>query len=140
MLDDGKKYPQAEQGGIAQDDKYVYWNSGGEIARIAKDNGKREAVATEFVGIGLDMTLDNDGYIGQIMVTIHRERRSRLARLIRWQRPGGKAEIFADKQMAPGNIVVDDKFVYWTTPSSLMKQANRRHAAGCFAGERKRGH
>ncbi|MGB2753195.1 MAG: hypothetical protein WBC19_14155 [Pyrinomonadaceae bacterium] len=122
MLDNGEKYPQAEQGGIAQDEKYVYWNSGGEIARIAKDNGKREAVATEFVGIGIDMVLDtervywaNHGYYSSgTPIT--------PSPIYSVAKAGGKAEIFADKQMAPGNIVVDDKFVYWTTPSSIMKQ------------------
>ena len=123
MLDDGKKYPQAEQGGIAQDEKYVYWNSGGEIARIAKDNGKREPVATEFVGIGLDMALDNEriywanhGYYSSATPITP-------SPIYSVAKTGGKAEIFADQQMAPGNIVVDDKFVYWTTPSSIMKQA-----------------
>ncbi|MBK7392963.1 MAG: hypothetical protein IPI64_06610 [Chloracidobacterium sp.] len=123
MLDNGEKYPQAEQGGIAQDEKYVYWNSGGEIARIGKDNGKREAVATEFVGIGIDMVLDtervywaNHGYYSSSTPI-------KPSPIYSVAKSGGKAEIFVDGQMAPGNIVVDEKFVYWTTPSSIMKQA-----------------
>lgn len=123
MLDNGEKYPQAEQGGIAQDEKYIYWNSGGEIARIAKENGKREPVATEFVGIGLDMAVDNErvywanhGYYSSATPITP-------SPIYSVAKTGGKAEIFVDQQMAPGNIVVDDKFVYWTTPSSIMKQA-----------------
>ncbi|MEQ1922937.1 MAG: hypothetical protein ABL952_10565 [Pyrinomonadaceae bacterium] len=123
MLDNGEKYPQAEQGGIAQDDKYVYWNSGGEIARIAKDNGKREAVATEFVGIGIDMALDNDRVYWANHGYYSSGTPIKPSPMYSVAKAGGKAEIFVDQQMAPGNIVVDDKFVYWTTPSSIMKQA-----------------
>ncbi len=123
MLDNGEKYPQAEQGGIAQDDKFVYWNSGGEIARIAKENGKREAVVSESVGIGIDMVLDNErvywanhGYYSSATPI-------KPSPIYSAAKTGGKAEVFVDQQMAPGNIVVDDKFVYWTTPSSIMKKA-----------------
>lgn len=122
-LDNGEKYPQAEQGGIASDDKYIYWTSGGEIARIAKDNGKREAVAAEFVGLGIDMALDaervywaNHGYYSSATPL-------KPSPIYSVAKSGGKPEIFVDGQMAPGNIVVDERFVYWTTPSSIMKQA-----------------
>lgn len=35
---------------------------------------------------------------------------------------GGKSTIFADAQMVPHGLVVDDKFVYWHTATALMKQ------------------
>src|SRR5450432_409246 len=39
ILDDGKKLPQSEIGGIAIDEKYIYWNTGGNILRVSKDGG-----------------------------------------------------------------------------------------------------
>ena len=36
---------------------------------------------------------------------------------------GGKVQTFADNQLIPHCPVVDDKFVYWLTSSSVMKQA-----------------
>lgn len=35
---------------------------------------------------------------------------------------GGKVEIFADQQHIPHNLVIDEKFVYWLTPTSILKQ------------------
>jgi hypothetical protein len=34
----------------------------------------------------------------------------------------GSAEIFAAQQTVPANITVDEKWVYWTSPSSILKQ------------------
>jgi hypothetical protein len=59
-LDDGKNLPQSDNGGIAIDEHFIYWNAGGNILRIAKEGGKPEAIATEHVGVGIDIAMDDD--------------------------------------------------------------------------------
>src|SRR5256885_7885534 len=122
-LDDGENLPQSDYGGMAIDEKYVYWNAGGNILRLAKDGGKTEAVATEHVGVGIDMAVDNEkiywanhGYYSPNSPT-------RPSPIYAVSKKGGKAEIFADQQNIPGSLVIDERFVYWLTPTSILKQA-----------------
>lgn len=121
-LDDGKKLPQSEIGGIAIDEKYIYWNAGGNILRISKDGGKPEVVASEHVGVGIDMALDNEkvywvnhGYYSANSPT--------SSPIYAVSKQGGKAEIFADQQKVPHCLVVDERSVYWLTASGVSKQA-----------------
>jgi hypothetical protein len=121
-LDDGKNMPQSDYGGMAIDEKYVYWNAGGKILRVSKNGGQPETVASENVGIGLDLAVDNEkvywanhGYYSANSPT------SKPIYAVAKQ--GGKAEIFADAQNIPHSLVVDEQFVYWVTPSSILKQA-----------------
>ncbi len=122
-LDDGKIMPQSGNGGIAIDEKYVYWNAGGKIWRLAKDGGRPEPVASERVGIGVDMVVDdekvywtNHGYYSANSPT-------KPSPIYAVAKQGGPTEIFADQQHIPHSLVTDDKFVYWVTPSSILKQA-----------------
>lgn len=123
ILDNGENFPQSETGGIAIDEKFIYWNASGTILRIAKTGGKPEAIAEENVGIGIDLAIDNQnlywanhGYYSANSPVYPRP-------IYRVPKQGGKAEIFADQQNIPNNLVVDEKFVYWLTPTSIMKQA-----------------
>ncbi|HEV7398493.1 MAG TPA: hypothetical protein VGN86_18415 [Pyrinomonadaceae bacterium] len=122
-LDDGKNLPQSETGGIAMDDKFIYWNAGGKILRISKDGGKPEPIATDHVGIGIDLALDdekvywaNHGYYSANSPT-------RPSPIYSVSKKGGPTEIFADQQHGPHSLVVDEAFVYWATPASILKQA-----------------
>ena len=123
ILDDGKNMPQAENGGIALDDKFVYWNAGGKIWRISKDGGAPQIVAAENVGIGVDLTLDDK----KVYWTDHKYYSANSPTLpspiYAVQKTGGKAEIFADQQQNPGGLAADDKFVYWQTVKGIWKQA-----------------
>ncbi len=123
VLDDGKRMSQSEQGGLAIDEKYVYWNAGGNILRLAKDGGTAEAVVTENVGIGIDMTVDNE----RIYWTNHGYYSpgtpAAPAPVFSAPKGGGKAVKFADEQRIPGSVVADDKFVYWKTVNGVVKQA-----------------
>lgn len=122
-LDDGKQSPQAERGGLALDDKYVYWKAGGTIQRIAKEGGTSETVVSENVGMGIDLAVDNErvywtnhGYYSpntpQVPSPIYSASKA-----------GGKAEVFVAEQMVPHDVAVDDKFVYWCTPTSVLRKA-----------------
>lgn len=122
-FDDGKNLPQSDYGGMAIDDKYVYWNAGGNILRISKDGGKPEVVASENVGIGVDIAIDdekvywaNHGYYSPNSPTLPKP-------IYMVSKQGGKAEIFADGQNVPHSLVIDEKYVYWLTSNSIMKQA-----------------
>lgn len=122
-LDNGEKLGQSETGGLAMDEMYVYWNAGGNILRLAKEGGKPEVVASDNVGIGIDMAVDkervywaNHGYYSPGAPTPPSPVYSVL-------KTGGKTEIFADQQHIPHSVTVDDKFVYWGTPTSIVKQA-----------------
>ena len=122
-LEDGKVFPQSERGGIAADEKFIYWNGGGNILRLPKEGGKPEVIASEHVGIGLDMAMDNQkiywanhGYYSPNSPT-------KPSPIYVVSKQGGPTEIFADQQNVPHDVVVDEKYVYWVTPSSIVKQA-----------------
>lgn len=121
-LDDGQKLPQSDYGGIAIDEKYVYWNAGGDILRISKAGGKPEVVAAENVGIGVDLVVDgekvywaNHGYYSANTPT--------MKPIYMVSKQGGKTEVFADQQKIPNSLVADEEFLYWLTSSSILKQA-----------------
>jgi hypothetical protein len=120
-LDDS--FPQSDHGGIAIDKDFVYWNGEGKILRISKSGGKPEVVASEHVGIGIDIVVDNEkvywanhGYYSPNSPT-------KPSPIYMVAKQGGKAEIFIDQQNIPHSLVVDEKFVYWVTPASILKQA-----------------
>jgi hypothetical protein len=122
-LENGENFPQSDYGGIALDEKFIYWNGGGKILRVPKDGGKPETVASEYVGIGVDIVVDdekvywaNHGYYSPNSPT-------RPSPIYTVSKQGGKAEIFADQQHIPHSLVVDEKFLYWLTPTSILKQA-----------------
>jgi hypothetical protein len=122
-LDDGTNFPQSDNGGIAIDEQFVYWNGGGKILRISKDGGVPKAIASEKVGIGVDMVVDkeriywaNHGYYSPDTPT-------RPSPIYSVAKQGGPTEVFADQQNVPHSLVADEKFVYWVTPSSILKQA-----------------
>ena len=123
VLDNGEKFPQSENDGMAVDEKYVYWNGSGKIWRIAKDGGQSEAIATDKVGIGIDMVIDNEkvywtnhGYYSPGSPTTP-------SPVYFVPKNGGKTEIFADQQNIPHSLAIDEKFVYWVTPTSVLKKA-----------------
>lgn len=123
-LDDGKNIPQSETGGIVVDDKYLYWNAGGKIWRIARENGSTpEPVASENVGIGIDMAIDNDKIYWANHSYYSPNSPTKPSPVYSVPKGGGKVEIFADQQNVPHNVLVDEKFVYWVTPASILKQA-----------------
>lgn len=122
-MDDGKNSPQAEIGGIVSDEKFVYWNSGGKILRISKDGGKPETVAAENVGIGIDMTIDNEKVYWANHAYYSSNSPSQPRPIYAVSKQGGRAEIFADEQKNPASLVADKKFVYWVTTNSILKRA-----------------
>ena len=127
ILDDGSKdTPQSDLGGMAIDEKFVYWNAGGKILRLSKDGGTPEPVVSEHVGIGLDIAIDsekiywaNHGYYSASSPT-------KPSPIYMVSKKGGNAEVFADQQHIPHSLVVDSEFVYWVTPNSVLKQAKSR--------------
>ena len=122
-LENGEKLPQSETGGIAIDEKYVYWNAGGNILRISRNGGKPEVVASEHVGIGLDIAVDsetvywaNHGYYSANSPT-------KPSPIYSVSKKGGPVQIFADQQNIPVGLVADEKYVYWITQAGIWKQA-----------------
>lgn len=124
ILDDGKAITQTETGGIAIDEKFIYWNMGGKILRISKEGGPPETVASENVGIGIDMAIDNEKvYWANHGYYSSNGSPAPLSPIYMAPKQGGKTEIFTDGQKSPGSLAVDEKFVYWVTPNSILKQA-----------------
>jgi hypothetical protein len=121
-LDDGARMPQSETGGLAIDEKFVYWNAGGNILRVSKDGGKPEVVAAENVGVGIDMAIDSD----RVYWTNHGYYSPGApmppSPVYSVMKTGGKPSVFADQQNIPHNVAVDDKFVYWGTLTGIVKQ------------------
>jgi hypothetical protein len=122
-LEDGKAFPQSERGGIAIDERFIYWNGGGKILRLSKEGGKPEAIASEHVGIGLDMAIDNEKIYWANHGYYSPNSSTKPSPIYVVSKPGGQAEIFADQQNIPHSLVVDEEFVYWVTPDSIVKQA-----------------
>jgi hypothetical protein len=122
-LEDGKNFPQSENGGIAIDEKFIYWNGGGKILRISKDGGEPKAIASEKVGIGVDMVVDNEKVYWANHGYYSANSPTRPSPIYAVSKLGGPTEIFADQQHIPHSLVVDEKFVYWVTPTSILKQA-----------------
>ena len=122
VLDDGKDMPQSDYGGVTLDEKFVYWNIGGTILRVPKDGGTPETIASENVGIGIDIAIDNE----KIYWTNHGyyspNTQIKPSPVYMVAKQGGKTEIFADQQNIPSNIVIDEKFVYWHTVNGIFKQ------------------
>jgi hypothetical protein len=122
-LDNGEKMPQAETGGLAADEKFVYWNAGGNILRISKDRGTPETVVSENVGIGIDLAVDNERVYWANHGYYSPGEPIRPSPVYSALKSGGKSEVFADQQNVPHGVTVDDRFVYWVTPTSILKQA-----------------
>lgn len=123
VLDDGANLPQSDYGGIALDEQFVYWNSSGKILRIPKTGGAAEVVTTEKVGIGIDLVVDkvkvywaNHGYYAANTPTVP-------SPIYAVPKGGGAVEMVATAQDVPHRLVVDQNFLYWLTPSSIVKQA-----------------
>lgn len=123
-IDDGvKNLPQSDYGGIAADEKYIYWNAAGNILRVAKDGGKQEVVASENVGVGIDIAVDNEKVYWANHGYYSSGQQATAKPIYSAPKAGGKVEVFADGQMAPHCVVVDSNAVYWLTLTSVMKQS-----------------
>lgn len=124
VLDNDRKHtPQSETDGFAADEKYVYWNTGGSLMRIAKDGGAAETVVSAEVGVGVDLAIDNEKIYWANHYYYSSKNPAQPSPIFMAAKQGGKAEIFVDGQDVPGNIVVDEKYVYWRAASGLFKQS-----------------
>ncbi len=124
ILDDGKKdLPQSDLGGLAIDEKFIYWNVGGKILRLAKERGQPETIVSEDVGIGIDLAVDNEKIYWANHSYYSPNTPTKPSPIYVASKKGGKAEIFADQQKVPHDIVLDEKFLYWVTPTAILKQA-----------------
>lgn len=123
VLDDGKSMPQSDNGGIVLDEKYVYWNTNGKIMRVSKDGGNPEAIASEKVGIGIDMAVDNEKVYWSNHQYYSPNSPMKPSPVFMVSKRGGTVEIFVDNQNVPGNIVVDEKYVYWRAASGIFKRS-----------------
>ncbi len=121
-LDNGENLPQSDSGGMAIDEKFIYWNASGNILRIAKTGGKPEIVASDHVGIGVDLVIDNENLYWANHGYYSPNSPAKPSPIYVVPKQGGKTEIFADQQHIPASLVVDEKFVYWLTPISIVKQ------------------
>lgn len=124
-LDNGDNFPQSEHGGIAIDEKFIYWNGGGKILRISKDGGKPEIVAAENVGIGVDLVVDNEKVYWANLGYYSPDSPTKPSPVYAVPKQGGATQVFADQQNIPHALVIDEKFVYWVTPTSIVKQAKQ---------------
>jgi hypothetical protein len=122
-LDNGEQLPQSDYGGLAIDENFVYWNAGGNILRVSKDGGKPETVASEHVGVGVDIALDNEKVYWANHGYYSPNSPAKPMPIYVVSKQGGKAEIFVDQQNAPSNLVIDEKSVYWLTSNGIWKQA-----------------
>jgi hypothetical protein len=121
-LDNGERVPQSDGGGLAMDEKFIYWNAQGNIVRISKDGGKPETIASEFVGIGVDLAVDNEKVYWANHGYYSADNPTKPSPIYAVAKQGGKVKAFSTDQNIPHSLVVDEKFVYWVTPDRIMKQ------------------
>ena len=122
-LDNGEKTPQSDYGGLAIDDKFVYWNAGGNILRISKEGGTPETIAGDHVGIGIDLAIDNEKVYWANHGYYLANSPTKPSPIYVVAKQGGKVEAFSAEQNIPHSLALDENFVYWVTPSSIVKQA-----------------
>lgn len=120
---DSKNSPQTDRGGLATDEEFLYWNGGGKIWRLSKKGGTAEAVASEHVGIGADIAVDNEKIYWANHQYYSAKSPNVPSPIYMVSKKGGTPEVFVDLQDVPHGIALDDKFVYWVTPTSVKKQA-----------------
>ena len=124
VLDDGLvNFTQSDRGGVAIDDKFIYWNASGRILRISKAGGKPDEIVSEHVGIGADIVVDNENIYWANHGYYSSNSPTRPSPVYCVSKQGGAFQIFADQQYIPHNLVIDEKFVYWVTPESIVKKA-----------------
>lgn len=123
VLDDGAQLPQSDYGGLALDEQFVYWNGSGRILRISKTGGTAEIVTTEHVSGGIDLAVDNAKVYWANHGYYAANTPAAPSPIYAAPKDGGAVEIVADQQDVPHSLVVDQTFIYWLTPTSIMKQA-----------------
>ncbi len=121
VFEKGDYFPAEGRDTVALDDKYFYWTSTGKILRQLKTGGAIEVIATDSVGMGIDLAMDkerlywtNHGYYSKNMQT--------MAPIFSVSKNGGKTEIFSERQYVPNNLIVDDKFLYWVSANKILKK------------------
>jgi hypothetical protein len=124
VFEKGDYFPAEGRDTVALDDKYFYWTSTGKILRQLKTGGAIEVIATDSVGMGIDLAMDkerlywtNHGYYSKNMQT--------LAPIFSVSKNGGKTEVFSERQYIPNNLIVDDKFLYWVSANKILKKDKR---------------
>jgi hypothetical protein len=120
---DSERVPQSDLGGMALDDQFVYWNAEGKIMRTPKAGGKPEVVAADKVGIGIDLVIDNDKVYWANHGYYSANSPTRPSPIYAVAKKGGPVEAFSVDQNIPHSLVADEKFIYWVTPTSIVKQA-----------------
>jgi hypothetical protein len=126
---DNEHVPQSDPGGMALDDQFIYWNAEGKLMRTPKAGGKPEVVAAEKVGIGIDLVIDNDKIYWANHGYYSADSPTRPSPIYAVAKKGGPVEAFSADQNIPHSLVADEKFIYWVTPSSIVKQAKSGGAA-----------
>lgn len=123
VLDDGANLPQSDYGGIALDDQFVYWNSSGKILRMPKTGGAAAIVAADKVGIGIDLVVDNTLVYWANHSYYSPNTPAVPSPIYAVPKGGGAVKVVAGEQLIPHSLVVDQNFLYWLTPTSIVKQA-----------------
>jgi hypothetical protein len=121
VFEKGDYFPAEGRDAVAVDDRYFYWTSTGKILRQLKTGGQIEVVTADSVGIGLDLAMDkerlywaNHSYEGPNMQPIKA--------IYSVKKNNGKTEIFVEGQYIPNNLIVDEKFLYWTSGNKILKK------------------
>jgi len=100
--------------GIALDDAFVYFSTGNTILRVAKAGGAPVTIATGLHGVN-ELVLSGD----RIYMLSFIERQPTPVQAV--DKAGGKVDTLIDQQMGANDICVDADFIYWDTPSGIMR-------------------
>ena len=101
--------------GIALDDDFVYFSTGNTILRVPKAGGAPVPIASGLRGVN-EMVLSGDRVY--LLSFVERSVPTPIQAV---DKRGGKVDTLVDQQMGANNICVDADFIYWATPSGIMR-------------------
>lgn len=102
-------------GGIALDERFVYFTAFDRVLRVPKEGGAVETVATGVAGVNY---LAASGDRLYLLSFIHRDTPVPIRSV---PKNGGKVEIVVENQLGANDLQVDGDFIYWMTPGGVMR-------------------
>lgn len=115
--------PQSAEGGFEAHDRYLYYNTGGQLLRLDKGGGKPEPLTRENVGASIDLA------VGQRLYWCnhgsYQQSEANTTAVYSCPKEGGPVTVFAPCKSSPHSLIVDSGRVYWLAGSTLYAQPQK---------------
>ena len=101
--------------GITLDNTFIYFSIGNAILRVPKAGGAPVSIATGLHGVN-EMVVNGDRIY--LLSFIERNVPTLIQAV---DKTGSKVDTLIDQQMGANDICIDTDFIYWATPSGIMR-------------------